>query len=1529
MPGRVVQSNNASDLMKRLEALEGEYKDGDITQKGFWKKKFRIFGDLIPEGLKQKVGEAEEELKDNIITEKGYFKRLEQIFDTFMKAADFGSGDNVKETGKFKDTDDSDKENGDANGEPEKNGVHDRTDKNADSEKEVVELKEEEMDTENTSQEDDKGGSPARKKGKASKKGKKTGQPSIASMFAKVASPSQKRKSAAANEDTLKQEPVSEGEEGETVTKKPRIEEEEEENKREMRPKSEDSTSASVQKIPTKCQQCKQLLNDPDLRTFAGPPEDAVEEYVALTDPKLSLFTGEEDNIDSYDERPQHKLTQFSVYDKNTHLCPFDTGLIEKNIELYFSGYVKPIYDENPDSEGGIPTKNMGPINAWWTAGFDGGENPLIGFSTAFAEYILMQSSDHYAPFMDTMQEKINMSKIVIEFLNRNPDATYEDLLNKIQTTVPPAGCASFTEDSLLRHAQFVIDQVQSFDEAADDDEQLIITHPCMRGLIKLAGVTLGKRRAMRKDQGKLAKKVTPKDTLATTTPLVREMFDSMFKGQIDDKAAKESKRRRCGICEACQSSDCGKCAACKDMVKFGGTGRAKQACHERRCPNMAVKEAEEDDLLDEEASDDKLLAEKMKDTSLQHHKASAVKKTDLKWVGEPIKEDGVKKYYQTVSINGEEVSVGDCVSVKPDDPTTPLYIARIAYMWEDGKKEKKFHAHWFCRGSDSVLGETSHPLELFLVDDCEDSNLQYTVSKVQVLEHKQPEDWSMKGGEEIEHPVKHDDGKTYYYQKWYDPEVARFEDLPQVPDVPENTAYKFCVSCHRLNNIRKKETPALGQQIKGELGSEGSVYFSSVARDGFEYNVGDCCYMLPEAYDFGVKAAVPKKVKADKSAVDEEVYPEAYRKSDYIKGSNDDIPDTFRIGRIEQIYTKDPNGGIPCLDKIKLKVKKFYRPENTHKGVTAGHQSDVNQLYYSDEEVTVDFSLVKGKCTVVYCEDMDPNRDLNFANGEDKFYFTEAYNSKTKSFEEPPSRARLMGSKGKGKGKGKGKSSIKSTEEEDSKTEIRRLRTLDVFAGCGGLSEGFHQAGVAESRWAIEKEEPAAQAYRLNNPGSTVFSDDCNLLLKLVIDGEKTDALGQRLPQKGDVELLCGGPPCQGFSGMNRFNSREYSKFKNSLIASYLSYCDYYRPKYFLLENVRNFVSYKRSMVLKLALRCLIQMGYQCTFGVLQAGSYGVAQTRRRAIILAAAPGEKLPYYPEPLHVFAPRAMQLSVQVDERKFVSNITRMDYAPFRTITVRDTMSDLPEIKNGAKAEEISYNNDAMSQFQRVIRGKQHQPVLRDHICKDMNPLVHARMQHIPLAPGSDWRDLPNIEVRLSDGNKCKKLQYTHHDKKNGKSDNDSLRGVCSCAEGKPCDPMDRQFNTLIPWCLPHTGNRHNHWAGLYGRLEMDGFFSTTVTNPEPMGKQGRVLHPEQHRVVSVRECARSQGFPDTYRFFGTILDRHRQVGNAVPPPMARAIGLEIKKCLLARTTDEKPSTETKVEQKAEEPEDKMEDEPSRS
>ena len=97
-------------------------------------------------------------------------------------------------------------------------------------------------------------------------------------------------------------------------------------------------------------------------------------------------------------------------------------------------------------------------------------------------------------------------------------------------------------------------------------------------------------------------------------------------------------------------------------------------------------------------------------------------------------------------------------------------------------------------------------------------------------------------------------------------------------------------------------------------------------------------------------------------------------------------------------------------------------------------------------------------------------------------------------------------------------------------------------------------KAGVADSHWAIEVCEPAAKAFKKNNPSCTVFTDDCNVLLKKVMESSEPMHNGKRLPQKGEVELLCGGPPCQGFSGMNRFNTGEYSKFKNSLIASYLA---------------------------------------------------------------------------------------------------------------------------------------------------------------------------------------------------------------------------------------------------------------------------------------------------------------------------------------------------------------------------------------
>lgn len=349
------------------------------------------------------------------------------------------------------------------------------------------------------------------------------------------------------------------------------------------RPKSENETAGQY----GRCTVCRQVLDVAEIRLFEGDGEGAVDEFTALTEPRLNVF-GDADSGDVM-ELPQHKLTLFSVYDKHTHLCPLDAGLIEKNVELYVSGYVKPIYAEDMSSNDGIAVHALGPIGSWWTTGFDGGEKAVVGITTPYADYVLMAPSDQYREFMDALQEKIYMSKIVIETLTRTNDCTYEDLLNQLEVTPPPQGIAKFTEDALLRNAQFVVDQVQSYDVTADDDEAVLIATPCMRSLINLAGVTLGQRRALRRGRREARHKKAGTGTLATTTPLVRDVFETLFKEQMGELVNIPSlRRKRCGVCEACQAPDCGKCKACSDMVKYGGTGKLKQCCEHRRCLNKS-----------------------------------------------------------------------------------------------------------------------------------------------------------------------------------------------------------------------------------------------------------------------------------------------------------------------------------------------------------------------------------------------------------------------------------------------------------------------------------------------------------------------------------------------------------------------------------------------------------------------------------------------------------------------------------------------------------------------------------------------------------------------------------------------------------------------------------------------------------------------------------------------------------------------------------------------------------------------------
>ena len=834
--------------------------------------------------------------------------------------------------------------------------------------------------------------------------------------------------------------------------------------------------------------------------------------------------------------------------------------------------------------------------------------------------------------------------------------------------------------------------------------------------------------------------------------------------------------------------------------------------------------------------------------TSPPKRRKKSKRNNDVKWLGEGVAVAGGRTYYKSAILDGHLiVSQGDKVIVQPKEREIPHYVAVISHLF-DGPSGATVHLIWFGRASDTVLGGTEDDRELFQLLDCQDGPLESIVKKCEVRLKALPDqaEWRMLGGKEPPAEGVEDDGVNFWYQLQYLPHPARFQTARPWPECGggEEEKMRFCGCCEV-----KREEEEMWSPTTGEKSSIGE--YVSVRWDRAPLKVGDSVYLDPETIQFKIKKKRVEAITKTKEDVDEELYPEYYRKSSYVKvkGNNNETPDPFQVVNIKKI-TKEAG-------EFRLKVSLFYRPEDTHMGSSTNTFKNI--LFYTEEEATVGITEVRGRCYVKYFDLSVSDQEIETwsEEGRDRWFFRERYRSDCKEFEEPPLSAQKMGQKGKG-GKGKkGKSSAPRPEEEDAggkasefcpryPTVESKLRGLDIFAGCGGLSHGLQESGVATTNWAIEIFDQAAWAFKLNNPNCTVFSDDCVRLLEDVEAGVTENSQGQRLPRQGEVDLLCGGPPCQGFSGMNRFNREKRARGQNSLIKTYLSYADYYRPRFCILENVEDFVQYEKGMVLKLCLRTLVKMGYQCTFTVLQAGQYGVAQTRRRVIILAAAPGEKLPVFPEPTHCFSASACKLSVKVDNTPYELNMNKP--APYKTVTVRDSISDLPRIKNGHDKLEISYGGEARSHFQKMIR--KGSSVLRDHITKNMAPLSEARFELIPTTPGSDWRDLPNKVVQLKDGSYTKKLIYEYDDIKQGRSSTGAKRGVCICANGKSkCDPSDKQDRTLIPWCLPHTSARHNQWAGLYGRVDWDGFFSTTITNPEPMGKQGRVLHPDQNRLVT--------------------------------------------------------------------------------
>ncbi|XP_050308099.1 DNA (cytosine-5)-methyltransferase 1-like [Anthonomus grandis grandis] len=786
-------------------------------------------------------------------------------------------------------------------------------------------------------------------------------------------------------------------------------------------------------------------------------------------------------------------------------------------------------------------------------------------------------------------------------------------------------------------------------------------------------------------------------------------------------------------------------------------------------------------------------------------------------------------KYFKFARVGETYINQGDSILIPGEEQGQAPQIAYITYMFEDPKnKNKMCHAHFYCRGSDTILGDMSDPRELFLVDHCEDVALSTIIGKAKVYPKELPKNWNLTGGTDKVLIHDSDDGKHYYFSKRYDYNASRFVDFT-------NEGKSRCISCTWQNEEDKLQEVAIqyyaermGRSFvrwKNEKYYVGSGVFIDYEREIIPKSrsntrsteqVNDNTITLEKlGNDIVQMSPLDRKI----------IFPERYR-------NEGDNPDSFEhpcqpytVGVIEQIRKNHT-----------VVVREFWRVEDTG-SKDYGHPHLVywtSRLYYINNQKKWQ-AVVKGKC---YVSNSQHIGDIGqwIKEGPFRFYFEKGYNPNKDIFFNLPLNAMSIGKQTR---KIRRKPHF---EEAPIWPELKtKLKSMDIYSGCGGLSDGLERAGLVNTKWAIDINPSAAEAFQLNNPSADVFEDNCNDVLCVLLEGRGSE-IG--MPEKGEVDIIVGGPPCQGFSIINRFKDSQSAKTNNCQINTYLGFIDYFRPKYFVFENVRNFTTYDKSRYFKLTIKCILEIGYQVTFGILQAGNYGLPQSRRRIFLIGAAPGLVLPKLPDPTHCFGKfEKIVETLKIDNLKYDIGdlaIGQLGSLPYRRVTIRDAIADLPPTTYDTMVSKMPYQTarEDMSFYAKGLREFCNKDdIVTDHEANYASAITKKRIQFIP--EGGDWTDLPNISVILENGIRTEVLNYTYRTKiQNPK---DPPKGLCACVLDKPCNQeikKNERNNTLIPWSVAHTASRNNNWKGVYGRVIWDGHFGTVTTNPEPTRAQGR-------------------------------------------------------------------------------------------
>lgn len=376
----------------------------------------------------------------------------------------------------------------------------------------------------------------------------------------------------------------------------------------------------------------------------------------------------------------------------------------------------------------------------------------------------------------------------------------------------------------------------------------------------------------------------------------------------------------------------------------------------------------------------------------------------------------------------------------------------------------------------------------------------------------------------------------------------------------------------------------------------------------------------------------------------------------------------------------------------------------------------------------------------------------------------------------------------------------------------MAQLTMIDLFSGAGGLSEGLREAGFT-SLYANEVMQRYAETYALNHPKTLVERND----IRTVSAQRVREQVGLK---RGELDLVAGGPPCQGFS-INA-PKRSSGDERNHLFKEFLRFVDEFYPRSVLIENVPGLVSYESGATLQAIIGSLEEHGYHADVRILYAPHYGVPQTRWRTVVIGVREGiDPHSVFPEPVH-HAPIRVNFTSNFDGRNIVSLPRSVELPPH--ISVRDAIGDLPSLKNGEVGVGVKkYGMAPQNDFQLAMRTGSEGVV--NHEAARLGKVNMERLAHIP--SGGNWTDIP--------------------------------------------------FD-LLPKGMQRA--RRSDHTKRYGRVDPEGLASTILTKCDP--HWGAYFHYDQDRSFTVREAARLQTFPDTFHFVGSRVEQYEQVGNAVPP-----------------------------------------------